>query len=173
MFRRLKNQYSSLSMRRIELRTRRKDGRTHFSSLGQVFWCLAVPLTEAERVELERIYVAREKAMGNLGHPGRDVQKGVARGLELSGMSLGWWCQAYWSISRQRLSREEGGARTHGIYFLYRLGSREEAKYTSCLDSLHPLVWLSRDHRIFFLWRLAGSHEGLPYPLSWMPTSFS
>ena len=98
-------------------------------------------------MELERMYVAREKAMGNLGHPGRDVQKGVARGLELSGMSLGWWCQAYWSISRQRLSREEGGARTHGIYFLYRLGSREEAKYTSCLDSLHPLVWLSRDHR--------------------------
>lgn len=43
------------------------------------------------------MYVAREKAMGNLGHPGRDIQKGVARDLELSGMSLGWWCQAYWS----------------------------------------------------------------------------
>lgn len=44
--------------------------------------------------------------------------------------------------------------------------------YTSCLDGLHPFVWSSRDYRIFFLWRLAGSHEGLPYSLSWVPTSF-
>lgn len=43
------------------------------------------------------MYVAREKAMGNRGQPGRDVQKGFARGLKLSGMSLGWGCQAYWS----------------------------------------------------------------------------
>lgn len=43
------------------------------------------------------MYVAREKAMGNGGHPDRDVQKGVMQGLELSGMSLGWGCQAYWS----------------------------------------------------------------------------
>lgn len=44
--------------------------------------------------------------------------------------------------------------------------------YSSCLDGLHLLAWSSRDYRICFLWRLAGSHEGLPNSLSWMPTSF-
>lgn len=42
-------------------------------------------------MELERAYVAREKDMGHPGRPGRDVQKIVERGLELSGMRLNWW----------------------------------------------------------------------------------
>lgn len=96
-----------------------------------------------------------------------DTQEGTSkRELQEVWNSVAWaWAggaRHIGVISWQRLSREEGGARTYGIYFLYRLGSREEAKHTSCLDSLHPLVWSSRDHRILFLWRLAGSHEGLP-----------